>query len=91
MALPRGALAARPYCFLSSTAWGPAAPEGPGLCSRCLSLHLGQVRPQVVGESPVASPEHLRLGGLVILHDAETVVVGVEVHDLVVAHCMVDV
>ena len=49
-------------------------------------LHLGEVDDQVVGEPPVAGPEYLRFGGLIILHDSEAVVVGFEVHDLIVAH-----
>ena len=60
--------------------WSP-----PGSRSTLGVLRLCQVHSQVEGEPAISGFERLRLRGLVILHDAEAVVVGVEVHDLVVA------
>ena len=65
-------------------AWGPA--YQPRFQAFCL-LHLGEVDGQVVREPAVSGPERLRLGGLVMLHDAEAVVVEwLEVDDPVVTH-----
>ena len=47
---------ARPSWFPASTAWGPAAPEGPGLYSHRSPLHLCQVE----GEPPVPCFEGLQ-------------------------------
>ena len=43
-----------------------------------LTLELGQVRRQVVGEPAVAGPEGLRPGGLGVPHDAEPIAEGLE-------------
>ena len=45
---------------------------------RWLTLGLGQVGHEVIGEPAVAGPEGLRLGGLGVPHDAEPVLVGVD-------------
>ena len=73
-----------PLLVLFPRAWGRRLDQS----SRVLSgpLPLGEVDGQVVGEPAVSGPERLGLGRLVILHDAEAVVVGLEIHDPVVAH-----
>ena len=47
-------------------------------------MELGQVGGEVIGEPAVSGPEGLGLRRLGVPHDAQTVRVGLEAHDLVV-------
>ena len=58
-------------------------PRGP---RPVLSLHLGQVGGQVVDEPADPGAEALGFGRLGVPHDAQAVLVGIEAHDLVIAH-----
>ena len=61
----------------------PPGAEGDAGEANPLSLDLGQVRGQVVGEPPVPGSEGLGLRALGVPHDAEPIVVGVEADDAV--------